>query len=275
MLLLGLGRGENMLGMIQTSNVRRMTVKNPDGSVAGIISVTKPGKKKTKKLHYNFKLISAQIMKAKTSANARQVMAKAKSKTALLRRQLRSGEYDDEELQAAIIHAMKMERIARKKMKHLQEEEAAKKQGGACQAELDEESAQEMEGADDPGMDADDFSLDPGELKKLMKELQDTLEEIEDTEELEELTEGAEIDMDPEDLELLKKKHRAKELREITEADMKYLRAVFQKLEREGQEAVSGGVSLEIGGLDMPVPASTAAEAASAAVEGSSIDASV
>lgn len=72
-------------------------------------------------------------------------------------------------------------------------------------------------------------------------------------------------EMDPEDLELLKKKHRAKEMKEIMEADMKYLKAMFNKLERERQEGLdsiksdfgangssggqSNGVSLELGGV--------------------------
>ena len=69
-------------------------------------------------------------------------------------------------------------------------------------------------------------------------------------------------------MELLKKKHRSEELREIMEADMKYLKALFDKLEREKQEGASGlrsnsdyntnssGVSLELGGVDIPVEAS-------------------
>lgn len=255
-----------MIG-IQNSNVKRISFKNPDGSVAGTITITKSSNKKKKKFSYNFKQISAQIMKAKTSINARQVMAKAKSKTALLRRQLKSGEYDETEIESAIIHAMQMERIAKKKMKHLQEEEAAKQQGGVCQAELDEEKMQESDNPDTSGLNME-------EIEKLMQELQDAMEEMEDVDELDEWTEVMQSDMDPEDLDLLKKKHRSDELREIMQADMKYLKAVFEKLERERQEAVSGGVSLELGGIDVPISVPAPMEEA-AAVEGGSIDTSV
>ena len=64
------------------------------------------------------------------------------------------------------------------------------------------------------------------------------------------------------DLELMKKKHRAKEMREIMEADMKYLKALFHELEKERREGASGigggsnnsngsGVSLELAGVEM------------------------
>ncbi|MBD5525104.1 MAG: hypothetical protein HDR04_11945 [Lachnospiraceae bacterium] len=75
--------------------------------------------------------------------------------------------------------------------------------------------------------------------------------------------------MDPKDLELLKKKHRADEIRDIMKADMEYLRALFDKLEKEKSAGISGfgdnssdsgdssentsGVSLQIGGIDIPV----------------------
>lgn len=258
-----------MIG-IQNSNVKRISIQNPDGSVAGTITITKSSSKKKKKFSYSFKQISAQIMRAKTSSNARQVMAKAKSKTALLRRQLKTGEYDETEIESAIIHAMQMERIAKKKMRHLQEEEAATQQGGACQAELDEEKMQEADNPDTSGLNVE-------EIEKLMQELQDAMEEMEEMEDVDELDEWTEViqsDMDPEDLDLLKKKHRSDELREIMQADMKYLKAVFEKLERERQEAVSGGVSLELGGIDVPISVPAPTEEA-AAVEGGSIDTSV
>ena len=60
--------------------------------------------------------------------------------------------------------------------------------------------------------------------------------------------------MDPEDLEMLKKKHRAKELRKITEADMEYLKALFNELEKEKQDN-QNGVSLELAGIEVsPFP---------------------
>ena len=280
----------------------RIEMRHADGTSAGSISITNSAKKKTKRLQYNFKEISTRIMQAKTSGNASRVLTSARSRVAMLKRKLYSGEYDDQDLRHAIIHAEAIARVAKKKMKHLREEENVKRQGGSCEAEL--EDKQENEEIDQLIADGstegfeEDVRKELQELKreyqKLMREAQQKLEEsVQESGGLEELSEEiSEVvadDMDPADLELMKKKHRAKEMREIMEADMKYLKAVFDKLAREKQENASGGagstgdgsdvymsnsnVALELGGADIPVqmPAVDAA----ALVEGGTIDASV
>ena len=85
------------------------------------------------------------------------------------------------------------------------------------------------------------------------------------------------VDMSPEDLDKLKKKHRSDELREIMEADMKYLKAMINKLERERQEIstesfTNPSVTLEISGIEMPV---TATQAPPVTPEGEVIDVSL
>lgn len=79
---------------------------------------------------------------------------------------------------------------------------------------------------------------------------------------MDELTENAPEDMRPEDLDLLKKKHRAKEQKEIAEADLQYLKAMFERLAKEKQEIgnnsiqnsnSSSGVLLELAGQEIPV----------------------
>lgn len=252
---------------IRNSNVKRIVFKNADGTVAGSLSITKPSKKKSKRLQYNFKEISAQIMRAKTPGSARQVMSRARSKTALLRRKLKSGDFDEKDIKSAILHAEQMEKIAKKRMKHLQEEENAKP-GGVCRAELDEES--ELSRND---LDKQDFELDSEKIKELMKQLQYRMQEaMEEVNGMEEVSVEVKRELDPADLELLKKKHRAEELRDIMEADMKYLKAVFEKLAKEKQEA-SGSVSLEISGMEMPV--SVTVTEPPVVTEGGSIDATV
>ena len=89
-----------------------------------------------------------------------------------------------------------------------------------------------------------------------------------------------------EDLELMKKKHRADEMRAIVEADMKYLKFMFDKLEKERQSnnnsissyssvsydsnsSANDSVSLELGGVDIPVEA---APDAMTIVEGGAVD---
>lgn len=267
-----------------------IAIKKADGTVAARITRTGSKNKKKKKLNYNYREISGQLMRAATSVGARVVMVRAFQKVGTLYRKLRSGDYNEKEVERAIAHAEQIAMVAKKRMKHLQEEERLKK-GGPCEAEMEEEA--EEAGTRKPELEnAENAELDSEEIERLMEELEATLEEIDRMEqmgELEEAATGLQEDMDPEDLKLLKKKHRSKELKEIMEADMKYLKAVFDKLAREKQENASGGagsigdgsdaymsnsnVALELGGADIPVqmPAVDAA----ALVEGGTIDTSV
>lgn len=287
----------------------RIELKYADGTLAGSISITEPIKKKTKKLQYNFKEISTRIMQTKTSGDASRILASARAKVAMLARKLKSGEYDEKEVQSALIHAEAMARVARKRMKHLREEENSKRQGGTCEAELEEKQDGEAlaelaaEGEAEGGKNGREelqklkreYQKLKREYQKMMRDTQKELEEsIRDTDGMDELSEelavAAADNLDPADLELMKKKHRAKEMREIMEADMKYLKALFDQLAKEKQEIASGGaggmgngssagtpvdsgVALELGGADVPVAMSAADVAAVA--EGGAIDVTV
>lgn len=260
------------------TGVKKISIKNHDGSTAGTITIHDSKLKKTKKLQYKFKRISTQILQAKTSGNARQVLTRAKGETVSLRRKVYTGDYDRNELRRAIRHAEQMERIAKKRMKHLQQEEDLEKGNSGWQAMLDEESTEES--FRDMAENFPEMSEE--EIRELLQELQEELEQLEQENGLEELemAQAALTDMDPAQLEQLKKKHRAEELREIAEADMKYLKALFNQMERDRQ-AASSGVSLELSGVDIPVQIDerSAAEVASASMpmsaEGASIDVSV
>lgn len=270
----------------RNSSVKTITIKNRDGSNAGTITIHRTGKKKVKKLQYKFKRISTQILQSKTSGSAREVLTRAKGETVSLLRKRYTGDYDSNELRRAIQHAKQMERIAKKRMKHLQQEEKLEKNGeGSWQIGFEEEDMEE--GFE--GMEGFDFAeLDMEEVRKLMQELQELQEELAQLEQengLEELTEIVQTEMDPAELEQLKKKHRSEEAREIMEADMKYLKALFDQLQKERQEgsSPSGNVSLELSGVEIPVQIDerSAAEVVSAsgavpmAAEGGTIDISV
>lgn len=232
--------------------------------------------KKMKKLQYNFKLISSQIMRAKTSSSASQAVSSAKRMVAQLRRKRKSGEYDDEELEAAITHALAMERVAKKHVKYLQQEERAERSGRIGEEKLPEEEQKSAGEAltEDPSGMTDEFSEDSAEISKeiseemeqTQQELVESLEEIpqelaeEMTQLMQEYTDmmsetmedlggdlleslsGFDTDMSPEDLKALKQKHRAKEMQEIAKADAKYLKAIFEKYAADRQQA-AGGVS--------------------------------
>lgn len=255
-------------------DVKEYTIKNPDGSVAGTIRIKKSAKKKTKRLQYNFKYISSKILMSKTSESAGRALATAQSNIGVLYRKLKTGKFDEREVELAIVHAKKLERTARKKLKHLQEEEYAK-QHGSCQDETEENGVSDLKDIKEENAP----EINEEELRKLMKELQNLMEEtMKETMEqtTDELIRSVNQDMDDDDLALLKKKHRAKELREIIEADMNYLKAVFNKLQKEKEEASRGncsgeGVSLEISGAEIPVQAAEMPVMA----EGGSIDLSI
>ena len=230
--------------------------------------------KKMKKLQYNFKLISSQIMRAKTSSSASQAVSSAKRMVAQLRRKRKSGEYDDEELEAAITHALAMERVAKKHVKYLQQEERAERSGRIDEEKLPEEEQKSAGEAltEDPSGMTDEFSEDSTEISKeiseemeqTQQELVESLEEIpqelaeEMTQLMQEYTDmmsetmedlggdlleslsGFDTDMSPEDLKALKQKHRAKEMQEIAKADAKYLKAIFEKYAADRQQAARG-----------------------------------
>lgn len=102
-----------------------------------------------KKLKYQFKNISSKILRSKTSQAAKQAAGQARREVLRLKRQKQSGNYDDDEIQAAIDHAKAMERVAKKKAKHLEEEELAKAADGICQGDrISEEETKDVQDAE-------------------------------------------------------------------------------------------------------------------------------
>ena len=283
-------------GKISASNNGsvKIALYNKDGSYKGTMTVStsrtrtskskstsKTGQKKYKKLQYNFKRLSNQIMRTKTSVNAKQLVTKTKFQIADLKMKLLSGDYSYEEIHNAIVHAEKIARVAKKRMKNLEQEEYIEKTGRNDEMNLEEmqerQGKQREEILDTTGMSREEMERLLQELQeemeKIEKELEKAMEKSEDR--MEEFVQGSSQQMDPKELEELKKKHRSEELRDIMKADMEYLKAVFSKLSREKAAASSSsssnsssdssgnmpasGVSLEIGGVDVPVE--TAAEA--------------
>lgn len=268
-------------------------------------------KVKKQKLRYSFKAISSQIMKSKTSVTARQVAGKAKREVVRLRQKKLSAQYDPEEVQIALTHALRIERVAKKKVKHLLEEEMVKVTGGPCAGELEEredgkglgdkEKAEDAIAAMENGMSGKDAAamqqrraMSSQEQAKYMQEqmeqmqdmmqaqmeqmqaqmeqmaaemqyamevareemqasmedmmsdfmdemaqsMEEFLEESGLSDLLDDIMGGFDREMDPADFHMMKLKHRAKELKEIAEADAEYLKAVFDRLERMKDSAV-------------------------------------
>ena len=238
------------------------------GNHVGTIGICKPTKqtgKKKKAALYSFKQVSSQVLAAKTSGKAAQVSINIRMKIALLQNQLKNGDYDEEEILRAILHAEMVQRACEKKKKNLEMEE---------QAERSMKSEEEMpvepeENIEEEASEEEIKELEQEEFEALMEKLEmaaeDMMEEASEIAELDEaLDEMAEAlsgSMTPEDLEQLKVKHRSDEARDILKADLKYLKALFDRLQSEKENAgkasfdggYDSGVLLSLGGMDMPV----------------------
>lgn len=238
---------------------------------------------KKKKLNYNYKKISRQITMNNTSTGARRVITKAREEVVSLLRKQMSGKYDETDLRHAIIHARKMERVARRKKKHLEEEEKAAATGKG----LVEEGSASTEDEQVKKLEEDMESLNEEEierLKELLEEYEELMQEMESVGGVNDLMKeymgASEQEMSPEQVNSLRKKHRADEMKDIVEADMKYLKAMFNKLEREKQAgmqsaiqaATNPAVSLQIQGVEIPV-SPDAGQSAAELVEGANVDA--
>lgn len=284
------------------ADVTKIEFRNRDGSYVGTLTVSNPkkrntskskktsqsGKKKYKKLNYNFKRLSNQIMQTKTSINAKQLTTKTKFQIADLRMKLISGDYNYTEIHNALVHAEKIARVAKKRMKHLQEEENIEKTGRSGWTDPEEMKADK----EDQEEILDTSAMNEEELRKLMQELEEEMERIEkemeeamkSTDLMEKYAQAGSHEMDPKDLEMLRKKHRADEIRDIMKADMEYLKTLFDKLAREKEAGPDGfgdgsdnssdsinnltGVMLELSGAEIPVESAAApAEAAGANVD--------
>ena len=205
---------------INNSNSRTISLKRTDGTVVGTARVTGPGgTKKLKKLQYNFRDISNRVLKSKSSLGAKSVVASARAKVAALYRKRATGDYAEDETRHAIAHAESLVRVAKKKARHLEQEEKLKRHEKAERSrELLEKDREEPSAEEIVQQSEEAARISEEELQKLMKELQELMKEMEQAQELQEAAEAIEEgEMDPEDLELLKKKHRASEMKELVE----------------------------------------------------------
>lgn len=308
----------NMLGIsslvMGKTNARKLEAKDRNKKAAASATVRKSKAQimVKRRLPYSFKEISTRLLQTKKSGNAQRVLLSAKQKAAVLRQMYKGGVYDDDEVFNALLHAQAISRVAKKRVKHLEEEERAEKRiekdgenaSEPCGAELEEkteEAASRQAHKEQIGRERqqEKAKRDMQKMKQMMEQyermMREAMKELEQLDDLEEFSDGMDIgggiSMDPGNLELMKKKHRADELREIMEADMKYLKFIFDKLEKEKQSntaekymAITGnnadggmsissqGVSLELSGVDIPVEA---APDAMTIIEGGAVDAAV
>ena len=208
------------------------TVYDPTSNKQLIASIRKsnPSTKKKKKLNYSFKQISARVMQAKTASDAYLAYVSTLYKVVELRKKCTHDDYDASEAMIALSHAEAILLVARKKKEHLKDEERAENR-------CDEAEYSITDATSDPGnetkLSEEDISALAEEMAEFSKEefeemLKAMEEEMSFEAEMNDLCEMISPDMSEEDIEELKKKHRAREMMEITKADMKYLKAMFE-----------------------------------------------
>ncbi|MCR5098377.1 MAG: hypothetical protein K6B14_05455 [Lachnospiraceae bacterium] len=239
---------------------------------------TTEDKKIKKHLEYSYRDISSMIRQAKTSSTAGQAAIKAKRQVLSLRRKMANASDTDEkaEIYAALNHAKSMERTAKKKKRHLETEEMiesaikqdekpekAPSSDGATTTDLvsqaenvvDEayEQVDEMELSalqdayneffkDTPEME--EFSLEEISLEDLssqmMEDFDEAYEMLDQVMENLGMLEAVDPHMDEESLKELRTRHRSSEEKDMTKADMEYLKAIFEKYQQDMEKAKAG-----------------------------------
>ena len=237
---------------------------NSDGKVNGFLDISgshdKEEEESSKKpVNYNYKEVSAKIQQAKTSVSAEQAVLAASRKVLDIKRKISTHDGDPEELQLALTHAKRMEMAARKKKHHLEleemadntrkrdevqdkMEEASKNMENAL-VSIKEEKVSEQENAifdkrTEMIHEAEEQFKESGkqisedmlaDLNEMISEFgEEELKELEEAMEMLENMEVIDPHMSKEDLEDLKRKHRAAENKAIMKADMDYLKDMIK-----------------------------------------------
>ena len=150
------GNSANSSTSVRSLEYQQRTQQKKDNSIIGqsqsyadSLRASRAKAKETnlekKKLQYSYKKISSQIVRSKTSVSARKAASAARREVQRLKRLRNSGEYDEEELQISIEHAKSMERIAKKKVAHLQQEEMIERGQNGAMAALEEKEEEREE----------------------------------------------------------------------------------------------------------------------------------
>ena len=242
------------------SKLRQLSDTKPDTDKTGIDAILESSKSyletlkaervkmsdtalKTKSQKYQYKDLSARIVRSKTSISARQLASQARREVQRLKRERRNAEGDTKELDAAIEHAKSMERVARKKARHLEQEELAKGYGNIgivnTSEEKDTETSEdvehkeaeyeeiECEAAKEEYVDFEGLEAYEEIQDEMFDEMSEELKALLEEMGLEETTESV-YDLEPDDIKAMKIKHRNSEMKDIVKADTNYLKVIFE-----------------------------------------------
>ena len=237
----------------------QFSIYSKDGKMKEIWEMTKTydkDKPKIKKrLNYNYKEVSNRILRAKNSLTAGQAMLLAKRKVIEIKRKMANNDGDSDELRLALTHATRMEMAARKKKHNIEQEEmveAVRKRDERMEkledaasdiyGQIVQEKEDEISASEDEIFEAREEAYEQihEELKEEQEEITEEMmaklnekiaklgeEALRQMEEAMEMLEDMEIlnpHMSEEELEKVKRRHRAAEERAILKADMDYLK---------------------------------------------------
>lgn len=177
-----------------------------------------------KKLNYNAKEISSQLLRASKSRIASSVLSRAKRNVGSLQRCLNTGEYDDSEVRIALAHAKRMVKCAQLKVANLKVEET-----------LIHKYEKEK---------ADKKRQHKYELKRRISQKEQDLKQKAMAEEIQQVQKEK-----SRRLEIIRKsrRHRNDEQAKISEADMKYLQNTLD-CKHYGNHSQTNAISVELSG---------------------------
>lgn len=219
----------------QTAMGGTITIKNTNAPQAQMAvchrTTNKAGTKK--QLNYNHREISGQLLRAKKTQNAANVLTRAKRKLAILQRQAGSGQYDSKEIANALAHARRMVRCAQLKVRNLKEEEREQKSHKRESGEHEIQKKNEVR----------------RRVARKEREIKQKLA-------IEEMQEISREKRKRSEMVQKRRMHRNEEQSRINEADMKYIKGLMEN--GSGTSAnVSAGTSAV---LDLSMEASAMAE---------------
>lgn len=203
----GVGSQSAMMGTVSTGSSKKYN--RASGSRSGSKKTTPK-----KKLNYNPREISGQLVRVKKSQSASVVLTRAKARVALLMRQSGSGQYDRREVANAVAHAQRMVRCAQLKVRNLKSEEMEQKGYDKKHGAKDQQSKGEVKRR----IAQKERQL---ESKIAAKEMQETMRQKREYREMMQR----------------RRMHRTEEQSKINEADMKYIKGMLEQ-GRSGYDAV-------------------------------------
>ena len=221
---------------------------------------------------YNHKKFTNKMKNAKRSQQMTSVLADIRATIADLKAKQATGEYDEEEIAAAILHAELMEAVAMKRMENLETEEMAERKvkreeleelmegeeeedgplavlsAEDAAAMQEEQETEETLDAEMKAMQEEMQRIQQAMAEQLQAEMEEMTEELTEEDPLQALDDMAKVlgaaATTEEDVDEMKKKHRAAEDMAATRADMEFLKMKFDRLQRQRDALKSGAAGM-------------------------------